>query len=82
MTGEQADFTVNIPAKFYMMKGGFYIDESGAYQAVVEAVHRGDVTGKCLRCHHLLTADDINSVKDGWQYRWRYDPHKWKLDIL
>ena len=76
MTGEQADFTVNIPVKFYMMKGGFYIDESGAYQAVVEAVHRGDVTGECLRCHHLLTADDINSVKDGWQYRWRYDPHK------
>ena len=76
MTGEMVNFTVNIPVKFYMTKGTICINKNEAYQEVVEVVQKGNVTGECLRCHHLLTAEDINYVKDGWQYRWRYDPHK------
>ena len=76
LVGEQVAFTVNIPVSFYMHSGNFGIKEADVYQNVVDAVQRGDVTGECLICHHEITAEDINKEKTGWQYRWRYDPHK------
>ena len=75
MTGERVKFNVNIPVKFHTINGIIRIDKQEICQNVVETVQNGNVTGECLRCHHLLTENDINPVKDGWQFSWRYDPH-------
>ncbi len=68
-------YTVEIPIKFYADCSEFYLYEEEMYQSVTEAVQAGKVTGECEHCGHILTAEDINAAKDGWKYRWRYDPH-------
>ena len=30
----------------------------------------------CISAYAIfISAEDINKVKDGWKYAWRYDPH-------
>lgn len=69
-----AIFTVEVPVGFYADMEEFVIFEHEVYEAVRQAVNEGRVTGECQHCHHALTAKDINRDKEGWQYRWRYDP--------
>ena len=73
--GEHVQYVVHIPVKFYMHSGNFGVFEDEVYQSVTEAVEAGKVEGVCEFCGHTVTAEDINKVKDGWKYRWRYDPH-------
>ena len=73
--GEHVHYVVHIPVKFYMHSGNFGVFEDEVYQSVTEAVEAGNVEGVCEFCGHTVTAEDINKVKDGWKYRWRYDPH-------
>ena len=75
LMGEQAHYIVHIPVKFYMHSGNFGVFEDEVYQSVTEAVEAGEVEGVCELCGHTITAEDINKVKDGWKYAWRYDPH-------
>ena len=75
LMGEQVHYIVHIPVKFYMHSGNFGVFEDEVYQSVTEAVEAGKVEGVCELCGHTITAEDINKVKDGWKYTWRYDPH-------
>ncbi len=75
LMGEQVHYIVHIPVKFYMHSGNFGVFDDEVYQSVTEAVEAGEVEGVCEHCGHTITAEDINKVKDGWKYVWRYDPH-------
>ena len=76
LVGSQVKYTVVVPVSFFMHAGTFGICEAEAYQSVTEAVNAGKVVGECLHCGRELSAEYINRHKGGWQYRWRYDPHK------
>ena len=71
---EEIIFTVMIPVEFYMEGYSFRTLDGEMKKDLVEAVEKGEVTGKCPYCHHVLTAEEIDKEKEGWQYRWRYDP--------